>query len=758
MASRLLITLATLLVIAPIAGGAEQAAVEQHLRALSPHARSLGRTAPDASVSVVVGFAWRQPEELARLLRDVRDPRSPSYGRYLSAQEFAQRFAPRAREVAAAARHLRRAGLSVVEVSRSRLLLAARGRAAAVERALGTALVEVVDGGRRATMTASTPQLPAELGAQVLAVGSADALRPLADGPMRAAPADMPFDPHEIGRLYGFDRLHAGGRRGADARHATIAIATAFAYDPADLDGFLRAHDIARPADRTELIPIAGSLPATAPSVSDTLESTLDVEWAAAMAPESRVLAYVGSDALSTTFLRIYDRIVSDNRAAVLTTSWGRCEKEYPTAFLAQVDAVFQRAAAQGITVIAAAGDRGAYECGGDQPSVAFPAAHPYVLAVGGTSLTARDGMHEETVWTGSGGATSSRFAAPPWQMHPAPGRVLSDVALNADPATGYLTLHDDTWLLVGGTSVGAPVWAALVAQINQARAEAGRPTLGVAGPQLCEVAHATLLDPPPLVDVVAGSNGLGAAPGWDFPTGWGTPNADALADALAWWTPPADGGDGVTELLVLVPASDDVRGAARLRVRRRCLSAEVSLHLRGLAPGEYTLVVDGVPAASIVTDRAGNAIASVSDIDVRGRHVQLVDRRDEVHFADGAGPIEPTETTNARADLVNTGVASGATGTLTYRAGGSREQLSVTVDGLPRATYEIRLGGAVLGSVTVTSTGKSVEARFDSLGLAGQPLPFSPLCTAVMVVRDGSAYLRSTADALSPGACSRGR
>ena len=86
------------------------------------------------------------------------------------------------------------------------------------------------------------------------------------------------------------------------------------------------------------------------------METTLDVEWASSMAPGARVLVYAGSDAISTTLLRIYDRIVTDNRAAVLTTSWGRCETDYPRSYLA-VDAVLLRAAAQGITVIAASGD-----------------------------------------------------------------------------------------------------------------------------------------------------------------------------------------------------------------------------------------------------------------------------------------------------------------------------------------------------------------------------------------------------------------
>ena len=89
----------------------------------------------------------------------------------------------------------------------------------------------------------------------------------------------------------------------------------------------------------------------------------------------------------------------------------------------------------------------------------------------------------------------------------------------------------------------------------------------------------------------------------------------------------------------------------------------------------------------------------------------------------------------------------------MTYRASGVREELIVTLEGLPAGTYEIRLGRARPGTVTV-SAGKIAEARYDSLGLTGDPLPASPLCTTVLVLRDGSAYLRTVADALTPGAC----
>ncbi|MDX2167400.1 MAG: S53 family peptidase [Deltaproteobacteria bacterium] len=761
---RTLLLAILLLLLAPAAAFGEEnvrASVERHLMRLERGAVRLGPTADDALVRVELGFGWRDRAALDQFVRAVNDPHSPQFQRYLTPREFARRFAPPARQVAAAARYLRRAGLRVVRIGASRLSVVAEGPAARVARALDTGLIEVRDQRGVHTVTAATPVLPAELGAQVVAVGAATALQPPGGRAVRQALADAPFDPAEIGRLYGFDALHAAGVRGSAARASTIAIATAFDFDPADLTAFWRAHGIARELDSVETIAVEGTQqPPPAVSPMDRMETTLDVEWASAMAPQSRVLVYSGGDALSTTFLRIYDRIVTENRAAVLSTSWGRCETDYPQSYLNQLDAIFTRAAAQGITVVAAAGDRGAFDCGGETPSVSSPASHPYVLAVGGTGLfPAADGF-EELAWPGSGGGTSARWKAPQWQMHPSPQRTMADVAFNADPASGYLIAFGGGWYAAGGTSVGAPIWAALVALANQARGDAGRAPLGLAAPQLCELALAPRLLPAPFADITGGDNGaFSAAPGWDFPTGWGTPHAAALVDALAHWTPDSSGVGGLAEVVRLVPVGDQPAGAVRLRFQRRCLTTDLDVHARGLQPGRYTLWLDATAAASFDVGAGGEAILSVPHVDLRGERVQLTDGDGDVCFA-RAGDVPPTGTPGAPLSvaLKNTGMVNGASGTLLYRGGGGREQLTVRTAGLPAGAYDVRLGSETIGTLKVVSSERETALQFDSLGLSGTPLRDSPLCKSVMLVRGGSAYLRSAADALAPGGCSDGQ
>ena len=756
--SRRLLLALCVLVAGSVAAADDHAEVEAHLMRLPHGAIRLGRTRTDTPVEVVVGLGWRNAVELQRLVHDVADPQSARYQQFVSPRAFERRFAPRMAQLGAINRFLRGARLHITGVSRSRLLVAAVGSARDVERALSTQLVDVLDGDRRRTVTDIRPVLPAELSARVVAVGAELGLRAPQDdvrGPLR-----LPLEPQEVAQLYGFDELYGRGVSGAADRASTIAIATAFGFDPADLQQFWSATGIARAADSVELIPVVGKAAEESPD-ADRIETTLDVQWATAMAPGSRVLVYAGTDALVSTFLKIYDRIVADNRAGVMTTSWGGCEADYSDSMLIALDAIFTRAAAQGITVIAAAGDHGGFECPGQSaPSVSLPAAHPYVLAVGGTSLQLAGTQVGEVVWSGSGGGVSQRYPPSPWQMTAHTGRALNDVALNADPTTGYLMYYAGHWGVFGGTSVGAPIWAALLSLANQARADTGRPAVGLAAPLFCEAALATdLAGAEPFTDIVDGNNGaFAAAPGFDLPSGWGVPRAAALVRALSEWTPPAGARGGVAEIVHLSPAAPGVDGSARLRFERRCLSMAIDLQARQLPPGFYTIDVDGVPAASFSPDARGCMMSTLSGIDIRGHVVSIRADGGAILFSSDAasppsGTPTPAPSVDVHAPLMSTGLMANAQGSVDYHRTGSRHELTVRVTGLPDGRYDVRLGAEVIG--TVLPNGGSAVAYFDSEGMSGTPLGALPRCQPLVIVRAGSMYLRTAGDALSPGECS---
>jgi kumamolisin len=215
------------------------------------------------------------------------------------------------------------------------------------------------------------------------------------------------------------------------------------------------------------------------------------------------------------------------------------------------MDEAFQSAAAMGVTVCVAAGDDGSTDGVTDGLNhVDFPASSPNVLACGGTELIASgNAITSETVWNelannegATGGGISDVFPLPSWQtgagVPPSAnsshnvGRGVPDVAGDADPATGYVTLVDGNPDVIGGTSAVAPLWAGLIALINQS---IGKP-VGFINPLLYEDAS-TAAD---FHDITSGTNGAySAGPGWDACTGLGSPIGIQVATALGV-PPPA--------------------------------------------------------------------------------------------------------------------------------------------------------------------------------------------------------------------------
>jgi subtilase family serine protease len=198
------------------------------------------------------------------------------------------------------------------------------------------------------------------------------------------------------------------------------------------------------------------------PPVGDVdwgVEISLDVQWAHAIAPGAKILLVEAAD---NGFNSLFDAInVAIQRGAtVISMSWGGSEFSDETAF----DQTFS---APGIAFTASSGDWGT--------GVIYPAASPHVLAVGGTTLVldATGQRGSEVAWSGSGGGLSTVEQEPNYQINlplpqnPSHLRGVPDVAYNADPNTGvsvYDSYGESGWLIMGGTSAGAPQWAGFIA------------------------------------------------------------------------------------------------------------------------------------------------------------------------------------------------------------------------------------------------------------------------------------------------------
>jgi subtilase family serine protease len=279
---------------------------------------------------------------------------------------------------------------------------------------------------------------------------------------------------------------------------------------------------------------------------SGNSEVCLDIEVAIAMAPGlSKVIVYEAPN--GSPWVDILNRIANDNAAKQISCSWGGGPAS------STADRIFQQMATQGQTFFNATGDDDAYT-----GTIPFPSDSPYVVEVGGTTLSTITGSgawSSETTWnwgysggsyTGSSGGVSTVYSIPSWQqglsMTANKGsttrRNLPDVALTADNV--YVTYGNGKAGDFGGTSCAAPLWAGFTALINQQAAANGQAPAGFINPAVYAIGkgssyNANFHDITTGNNITSSSNGkFSAVSGYDLCTGWGTPNGATLISALA--------------------------------------------------------------------------------------------------------------------------------------------------------------------------------------------------------------------------------
>ena len=472
---------------------------------------------------------------------------TPGKRNYLTREHYATSYGSDLADLEKVAAFAKAHNLVVVESSPARRSVFLSGTAADFAKAFGATIEEYEHDGGTYRGRSGALTIPADLAPIIEGVFGIDN-RPVAKphfqrpkmrpgiGLQNHAAGNGSFTPPELAKLYNFPT-------GLDGSGQCIAIIElGGGYRTGDIKTYFR--ELRLPVPRVSTVRVDGghNQPSTANSADG--EVMLDIEVAAAVAPKAKIAVYFAPNTdkgfLDAITMAIHD---TTNKPSVISISWGGPESNWTAQAMNSFDQALQTAASLGVTVCCASGDNGSGDGVGDgMAHVDFPASSPFALACGGTKLVANgDKISSEVVWNEStdsatGGGISDFFPLPAYQnttgipasANPGSrvGRGVPDVAGDADPASGYHVRVDGQEFTIGGTSAVAPLWAGLIALMNQ---KLGHP-VGFLNPLI----YGSLADTGSFQDITLGSNGAYAAKtGWDACTGWGSPNGAKLLKAL---------------------------------------------------------------------------------------------------------------------------------------------------------------------------------------------------------------------------------
>ena len=548
-------------------------------------ARVVGSLAGTTRVPVTITLQPPDPAALQSYATAVSTPGSSDYRHFLTVAAFRARFAPTDAQIAAVRSALSSEGLTPSPVSANGLVITLSGTATQLSSAFSTSFDQVkLADGRSAYTNTSPPAVPSSIASTIQSITGLNSLtvpHPLglgrgpesgrdragaerADvvtgGPQPCAAGRALSDSYtadELASGYGFSRLYGQNDLGAGE---TIGLLELEPYARSDVLGYESCYGISSSVTN---IPVDGFDP-TATALG---EANGDIEDVIGIAPQASVLDYQAPNTVSA-LLDVLARMVSDDRADVLSTSWGICEVGLSPDFAAAENSELEEAAIQGQSFFAATGDGGSAACSPTDTglSVDDPGGQPFITAVGGTQLSALGPPPTETTWNNgammaSTGGISRWAAMPPYQLGAAPAlnvingdssgapcaaptggfcRETPDVSASSSMYGGYDFYFGGRWGNWYGTSFAAPLWAAFVAlaKASPTCAAAGV-DLGFVNPLLYQLAgsgYGRYFN-----DITSGDNdatddngGLyPATAGYDMATGLGSPIGGPLAQAL---------------------------------------------------------------------------------------------------------------------------------------------------------------------------------------------------------------------------------
>ncbi len=556
-------------------------------------------------VSIIFKPSTAQQQALDTLLAQQQDRTSPNYHKWLTPQQFADRFGMTQADIAKVSAWLESQGFTVDRVARGRTQISFSGTAAQIESVFHTEIHRYEVNGEKHFANASALSVPAPLANVVLGFRGLNDFRPK---PHLHRPPASPKYTHSLGNyalvpedfatIYGLKALYD---LGIDGTGETIAVMGDSTVNLANIATFRSLAGLPVNAPTEILVPGSGS--GVIPSAGEQVEAYLDLEWSGAIAKNAQIIyVYVGNNDNEGVFGAL-QYAVDNDLAPVISISFGDCEAQFGSNDALIVQQWAQEGNSQGQTITAASGDSGAADCDVGASAtqglaVDVPAAIPEVTGVGGSEFLA-DVANPATYWNSGndsdygsaikyipeevwndttisndngeglaagGGGVSVLFSIPSWQTGTGfltSGRNVPDIALNASNFHDFYLLCTGTNTEdslpsctngfldsdgepdgVGGTSVGAPTFAGIVALINQATDSTG---LGPINSTLYGLAASS---PTAFHDITSGNNmqpcapgspdcpstgshpgmlGYSAAVGYDQASGLGSIDADTL-------------------------------------------------------------------------------------------------------------------------------------------------------------------------------------------------------------------------------------
>ena len=494
------------------------------------------------TLNLNLSLPLRNQAQLTKFLSDVADPQSKNYHHYLSPEQFIAQYAPSQTDYDLLVQWAKDNGFSVTETPANRNYVAIQGNVSTINSVFHVSLKNFVDLNTSRQFYAPQQEPAPITPVPLLGITGLDTITPKVHHSQPGTSTVMSnsggsgpggtFTPNNIRTAY----YPQGSLNGSGQ---TVSIFSYDGYQTSDLNLYYQQLGISQPVYVYNVL-VNGYSGActnvvTGSATCDDGEQIIDIAAVAGMAPSLSVIYFYEG----TSSTNILNRMVSDNSAKVITSSWSGGD------FGSSSESIFQQMQAQGMTYLNASGDGGAYTSYSSNPLP--PALSPSITQVGGTSLTTSGGSYvSEVGWHYSGGGwLANTFSRPSFQQNAITSanagstswRNSPDISAEGD-FDNLAVSNGSVYTNYGGTSFAAPRWAGLIALVNQqANANCEAP-VGFVPPTLYSALN-TATYSNVFHDVTSGSNSSGsvsynAVSNYDLVTGLGSPTGQNLINLLA--------------------------------------------------------------------------------------------------------------------------------------------------------------------------------------------------------------------------------